>query len=83
MKKIIYTPFSDEWFHWGSTLGTGNNFSPWPFDITVITTDDNNPHNSNSCSLAENTEYEMDRFLASLEVDSQNTDAAQQFIVAD
>ncbi|MBK9639039.1 MAG: hypothetical protein IPO63_15075 [Bacteroidetes bacterium] len=73
--------FLDIWFHWGGAIN--NNFSPWPFDITVITTDDNNPHNANSCSRAENTEYEMDRFLASLEVDSQNTDADQQFIVAE
>ena len=83
MKKFIPIPFTNEWNHWGSTLGIGNNFSPWPFDITVITTDDNNPHNANSCSIAENTEYEMDRFLASLVVDSQNTDADQQYIVAE
>jgi hypothetical protein len=83
MKKIIYTPFSDEWFHWGSTLGSGNNFSPWPYNQFVITADDYNPHNANQCNIAENTEYEMDRFLASLEVDSQNTDADQQYIVAE
>ncbi|MFN0189485.1 MAG: hypothetical protein ACKVQV_12360, partial [Bacteroidia bacterium] len=64
MKKIIYTPFSDEWYHWGSPIST-NNFSPSPFALNVITADDNNPHNDNQCNVAENTEYEMDRFLAS------------------
>jgi hypothetical protein len=83
MKKFIYVPFSDVWFHWGSTLGTGNNFSPWPFGPNIITPDDNNPHNTNFCSIAENTEYEMDRFLALLAIDSQNTDADQHYIMAE
>ena len=74
--------FQDRWFHWGSALNN-NNFSPSPFALNVITADPNNPHNANSCSIAENTEYEMDRFLASFEVDSQNTDADQQYIVAE
>jgi len=83
MKKFIYVPFSDVWFHWGATFAAGNNYSPWPFDPFVVTSDPNNPHNANSCFIAENTEYEMDRFLASLVVDSQNTDADQQYMVAE
>jgi hypothetical protein len=78
--------FQDRWFHWGITVPTPpatNNFSPWPYNQFVITADDYNPHNANQCNIAENTEYEMDRFLASLDVDSQNTDANQQFMVAE
>jgi len=75
-------PSPDVWYHWGSPMST-NNFSPSPFNPFVISADDGNPHNVNQCNLAENTEYEMDRFLASLVVDSQNTDADQQYMVAE
>jgi hypothetical protein len=80
--KVDGTSLQQEvWFHWGGAIN--NNFSPWPYNQFVITADDNNPHNANQCNIAENTEYEMDRFLASLDIDSQNTDADQQFIVAE
>lgn len=75
-------PSPDVWYHWGSPMST-NNFSPSPFNPFVISADDGNPHNVNQCNIAENTEYEMDRFLASLVVDSQNTDADQQYMVAE
>ena len=76
-----FSPTIDEWYHWGGAIN--NNFSLSPFKPNLIFPDPNNPHNTNSCFIAENTEYEMDRFLASLVVDSQNTDADQQFIVAE
>lgn len=78
--------FFDVWYHWGVTVPTPpatNNFSPYPYNQFVITVDDNNPHNDLECNLAENTEYEMDRFLSSLAVDSQNTDADQHYIMAE
>ncbi|MBK7963965.1 MAG: hypothetical protein IPK10_00695 [Bacteroidetes bacterium] len=78
-----FSPTIDVWFHWGSTLGTGNNFSPWPHKPNLISPIGNNPHNNLECNLAENTEYEMDRFLSSLAVDSQNTDADQHYIMAE
>ncbi|MBK7967239.1 MAG: hypothetical protein IPK10_19485 [Bacteroidetes bacterium] len=83
MKKFLPIPFTNEWYHWGATQGTGNNFSPWPYNQFVITAIENNPHNDLECNLAENTEYEMDRFLASLAIDSQNTDADQHYIIAE
>ncbi|MBK7965100.1 MAG: hypothetical protein IPK10_07275 [Bacteroidetes bacterium] len=75
--------FPDEWYHWGATQGTGNNFSPWPHKPNLISPIGNNPHNDIECNLAEATEYQMDRFLTSLTVDSQYTDTDQHYIMAE
>lgn len=74
-------PTIDIWYHFGPTFNAANWFSPWPYDPSIITTDDNEPHNSIQCARAE--EGDFDRFIASLNTDSANANPELNYIIAE
>lgn len=83
MKIDGAAPLPDIWFHFGPTFNASNWFSPWPFNQFIISADDNEPHNSIQCARAEEGDFDIDRFIASLNTDSANTNPELNYIIAE